>query len=109
MAGPSEQHHRPTETTSLLRGALDLREHAHEGPCQHGTFSPRPASVASFGSDRASTTDAESEQGLLDGVLNTISGKKSWRKRWASKMKSKKMSTSSALAERHGVKDSALM
>jgi hypothetical protein len=110
MAGSSERH-RPNETTSLLRGTLDFREHVHEGPCRHGTFSPRPDSVASFLSDSASTSgaDTDSEQGIFDGIVNKVTGQKNWKKRWASKIKSKKMSTSSALAEQHGVQDSALM
>jgi hypothetical protein len=34
---------------------------------------------------------------------------RNWKRRWASKMKSKSMNTSNALAEQHGVRDSALM
>jgi hypothetical protein len=65
-----------------------------------------------FGDDTASVTDTESENvstPIIDGLMNTLSGKKNWRNRWARRIKSKKMSTSSALAERHGIKDNALM
>ncbi|GAB1318357.1 hypothetical protein MFIFM68171_08567 [Madurella fahalii] len=109
-AGPSTQQ--PTETTSLLEAALDFREQLHEGPCNHGTFSPRPVSPSSFHADTLSPSESESESVLpgIDGILAGPSRKrKSWGKQWATKMRSKKMSTSSALAERHGVKDSALM
>jgi MFS superfamily sulfate permease-like transporter len=95
---------------------LDFRESAHEGPCNHGTFSPRPLSPASEDilADSLSLSESEPESpGLhtIDGVLSAGSHKKrkSWPKQWASKMRSKKMSTSSALAERHGVEDSPLM
>ncbi|KXX79387.1 High affinity sulfate transporter 2 [Madurella mycetomatis] len=110
VAGPSTQ--RSTEATPLLGAALDFREQLHEGPCNHGTFSPRPASPSSFQTDQLSPSESESESVLpgIDGIMAGPSRKrKSWKKQWAAKMRSKKMSTSSALAERHGVKDSALM
>ncbi|KAH6857174.1 sulfate transporter family-domain-containing protein [Chaetomium sp. MPI-CAGE-AT-0009] len=109
-AGPSRQH--PTESTSLLTGTLDLREEAHEGPCNHGTFSPRPTSPSgSLPADWLSPSESETEAPIpgIDGVISEGSRRRSWKKRWASKMRSKKMSTSSALAEQHGVKDSGLM
>ena len=60
-----------------------------------------------------SMTDTESEAGgnvpIIDGLMNKISGKKNWRRRWVQKIKSKKMSTSSALAQRHGIQDDAFM
>ncbi|KAK3935273.1 sulfate transporter 4.1 [Diplogelasinospora grovesii] len=107
LAGPCIQNQptsTPTEYTTLLGRVLDFREHAHDGPCNHGTFSPRPASPSgSFQIEGGSHADTE-----LDGT-STLSRTKAWKQRWASRMKSKKMSTSSALAERHGVKDTALM
>ncbi len=113
LAGPSEPHRTPgTETTPLLRGLVDLREHAHDGPCNHGTFSPRPLSPTSDRSYTPSITDTESDVGnmpIIDGLMNKISGKRNWRRTWVQRIKSKKMSTSSALAERHGIKDDALM
>ncbi|EAQ88627.1 hypothetical protein CHGG_05246 [Chaetomium globosum CBS 148.51] len=109
-AGPSRQH--ATESTSLLGATLDFREEAHEGPCNHGTFSPRPASPSgSLPGDWLSPSESETEASVpgIDGTVSEGSRRRSWKRRWASKMRSKKMSTSSALAEQHGVKDSALM
>ncbi|KAK4151704.1 sulfate transporter family-domain-containing protein [Chaetomidium leptoderma] len=112
VAGPSRQ--RSTESTALLGATLNLREEAHEGPCDHGTFSPRPTSpTSSLQGDSLSPSESEAETSLpgLDGVLSDDSSRRrrSWKRRWAAKMRSKKMSTSSALAEQHGVKDSTLM
>jgi hypothetical protein len=112
-AGPSALHRAAgTETTPLLRGIPDLREHAHDGPCNHGTFSPRPLSPATERSYTPSMTDTESEVGsvpIIDGLMNKISGKKNWRRKWAHRIRSKKMSTSSALAQRYGIKDDMFM
>jgi hypothetical protein len=113
VAGPSKQ--RPTEGTALLGTALFLREEAHEGPCNHGTFSPRPTSPTSLlGESLASSPPESDAEGSLLGVGGLLSEDSSrrlskWKRDWAAKMKSKKMSNSSALAERHGIKDSALM
>ncbi|KAL2193989.1 sulfate transporter family-domain-containing protein [Corynascus similis CBS 632.67] len=109
-AGPSRRH--ATDTTPLLGTSLDLREAAHEGPCNHGTFSPRPISPTSSipgGPFSPSESETESSSQGIDGVLSRSSRNKTWKKRWAAKIRSQKMSTSSALAEQHGVKDSALM
>ncbi|KAK3986862.1 putative sulfate transporter [Cladorrhinum sp. PSN332] len=117
-AGPSSRQ-RVSENTALLDSALDFREHEnpHEGECDHGTFSPRPMSPTSSsllgGGDYFTQSDSESEA-LTPGPDGTdkTGGKKkskSWRKEWAARMRSKKMSTSSVLAQRHGVKDSPLM
>ena len=109
-AGPSR--HRLTEATLLLR------EDAHDGPCNHGTFSPRPTSPMSTSSllgeslpGSPSESDAESSLPGAGGLLSDDTSRRlrSWKRQWAAKMRSKKMSNSSALAERHGVKDSALM
>jgi hypothetical protein len=103
LAGPSTA----TESTALLRDTLNIREHAHDGPCNHGTFSPRPISPTSLhssqGDDEHSPSDSDS------GRRGKESGKNDWRRTWASKIKSKKMSTTSALAERHGVKHTWFM
>ncbi|KAK4233985.1 ADP-ribosylglycohydrolase-domain-containing protein [Achaetomium macrosporum] len=111
VAGPSRQ--RPAETTPLLGAVLDLREQAHEGPCIHGTFSPRPTSPSSILTDPLSASESEAEASSpgIDGILSGRSQRRhgSWKRQLASKMRSKKMSTSRALAERHGIKDSALM
>lgn len=111
----------PSETTALL-GEVLYREHAHDGPCDHGTFSPRPMSpTASVGPtnnqsqsiSRAPSPGASSESSLplLDSVVAYVSAKgaSDWRRRWAKRMKSKTMHRSSELAERHGVQDSAFM
>jgi hypothetical protein len=117
LAGPSintrSPHAPPTETTALL-GPLDVGERVHEGPCNHGTFSPRPTSPTnSLFAGSHTHSDAESDAPMpgVDGVLSASSAKraKSWKKQWALRIKSKKMSTSSALAQQHGFKDSALM
>ncbi|KAH8883099.1 sulfate permease [Thozetella sp. PMI_491] len=110
VAGPSSRNLAtagPSETTSLLRG-IELGEHAHDGPCNHGTFSPRPLSPSQSLGD--SQTDAESERSvpILDGLMSAISGKKP-RRRWTSRMKSKKMTSSRVLAEQHGIRDSPYM
>jgi hypothetical protein len=109
LAGPSRQAETATETTSLL----GYREHAHDGPCNHGTFSPRPMSPTdSFAADSHVNSGSESDGSLpaVDGVLSSEPRKKrkSWKK-LASQMKSKKMSTSRVLAKRHGFQDSTLM
>lgn len=121
--GPRPSNPRlPSETTGLLSDAL-YGNHAHEGPCNHGTFSPRPLSpTTSFGREtslllqdgsRAPSPGASSESSLpiMDSVVAFVAarGASDWKKRWARKMRSKTMSTSSELAERHGVKDSAFM
>lgn len=110
-----------SETTGLLTDVL-YRDHAHEGPCDHGTFSPRPISPeASLGpsyyhsqnGSRAPSPGASSESSLpiIDSVVAFVAAKGApdWRNRWAKRMKSKTMSRSSELAERHGVKDSPFM
>ena len=110
-AGPSR--HRATESTALLGPALLFREEAHEGPCNHGTFSPRPTSpTSSLQGDSRTPSEAEAEASLppIDAALSGDSpARRGWKRAWAAKMRSKTMSNSSALAERHGVKDSALM
>ncbi|KAK3312077.1 sulfate transporter family-domain-containing protein [Apodospora peruviana] len=123
-AGPSLRHSHqhsepPTESTTLLGHSLDFREQVHEGPCNHGTFSPRPTSPAgSGGFFERSPADTESEVSvstpLIDGIpsmASTESRKRrpNWKRQLTARMKSKKMSTSSALAERHGIRDSTLM
>ncbi|KAL2264198.1 hypothetical protein VTK26DRAFT_474 [Humicola hyalothermophila] len=109
-AGPSRP--RASETTSLLSPMYD-RERAHEGPCHHGTFSPRPTSSggASILDGSLSPSDSEEIESSVPGVEEALVGESSrnsrnWKRRWASRIKSKKMRTSSALAQRHGVKDS---
>lgn len=101
----------PTESTALLRGVLD----ADDGRWNHRTFAPRDcspsASMTSADSGRGSGTDSASSVPILDGLITSIAGSSNaaWGRKWARKMRSKKMSTSSQLAERHGVKDTTLM
>ncbi|TRX93507.1 hypothetical protein FHL15_005479 [Xylaria flabelliformis] len=94
------------ETTSLLH-----HERAHDGPCNHGTFSPRatspPLRYAHIESERASLLGSDGSATL--GDTPSPPPKAGWRRTIANMMKSKKMTTSSALAERHGVQDSWYM
>lgn len=121
-AASSSSRLRPVSETSALLGDDLYRDHVHEGPCDHGTFSPCPTSPApsfaprnnaSHGGSRAPSPGASSENSLpiLDSVVAYVSAKGApdWRKRWAKRMKSKTMHRSSELAERHGVEDSAFM
>ncbi|KAI4602804.1 hypothetical protein KJ359_008023 [Pestalotiopsis sp. 9143b] len=99
QAGPSASGgaNNTSETTSLLHH----HDRAHPGPCDHGTFSPRPSSPvgSSFrGSDAGS---------LLGSDASVTKG--NWRKTLSSKMKTKTMTNSRSLAERHGFKDSKMM
>jgi hypothetical protein len=92
------------ETTSLLQKPFEfLLSSPHEGPCGHGTFSPRADSVRSADNDynynfgrnaRARPSSGEGSQGMFRGIMETV-GMKNERK--------KKMSTTSYLAERHGI------
>ncbi|KAI0481937.1 sulfate transporter family-domain-containing protein [Xylariaceae sp. FL0804] len=94
-AGSSTQLHLSQddaqETTSLLH-----REHAHDGPHGHGTFSPALLSASTMGSESSSfpfpTIDSQSKEPR---------GKKI-----SDRFKSKRMTSSGALAEQHGLKDS---
>ncbi|KAI4863823.1 sulfate transporter family-domain-containing protein [Hypoxylon rubiginosum] len=102
-AGPSTRHDHSNdetnETTSLLH-----HERVHEGPCDHGTFSPRvsspPPSAANPDPETGSTADSESSVPASETQL------KNWRRAFSSRVKSKKMTDSSNLAHQHGVKDS---
>lgn len=108
--GPSST--RPIETSALLGSALDFREHdsaaVHEGECTHGTFSPRPMSPTGSSLLGDDLTESEAE-GPAENREERRKKRKDWKKAWAKKIRSKTMSRSSALAERHGVKDNAFM
>jgi len=94
------------ETTSLLRKPFEflLNSPPHEGPCRHGTFSPRADSIRSgdsgygYGGTPQARGRPDSGEGrsrfssLLEtvGMKNGSGGKK-------------KMSTTSYLAEQHGI------
>ncbi|KAI5856727.1 sulfate transporter family-domain-containing protein [Durotheca rogersii] len=93
---PDEIH----EHTSLLH-----HERAHDGPCDHGTFSPRVMSPAPRGIsfDAESTSMADSDTSLLSSETQA---KASWRKTFSKKVRSRKMTESGTIARQHGVKDS---
>ena len=115
-AGPSDS---PSETTALLQKALSNTSCNHAGPCTHGTFSPRPSSPSpsdrSYGTDIGSSGDGSARPmpiPILDGLITSITGSRdsgNWRRSLAKKVRSKKMSTSSVLAERHGLTDTGSM
>lgn len=112
-AGPSD----PSETTALLQKALSNTSCNHTGACNHGTFSPRPTSPSpsdrSYGTEVGSAGDGSAPPiPILDGLITTITGSRdsgNWRRSLAKKVRSKKMSTSSVLAERHGLTDTGSM
>ncbi|ROT36108.1 sulfate transporter 4.1 [Sodiomyces alkalinus F11] len=98
----------PSESTALLQTALpDVA--VHEGPCSHGTFSPRvpsPVSSSLLGRDNAQSS---STNGPIDSVVNTLSGNRDWRRKLAKKMKTRSAHTSQALAEQAGFDANARM
>ncbi|KAI1809244.1 sulfate transporter 4.1 [Poronia punctata] len=104
-----DQHEHPTTSTSSSPGnentSLLYHEHAHGGPCSHGTFSPRATSPL-----RDLRTISEEEPLLGSGGSSSPGEHSTWTRvfsnKISNKIKSKKMATSSALAERHGVQDS---
>lgn len=102
------------EATFLLRKPFEfVAGAAHAGPCNHGTFSPglqsRTDSIRSgysgigFGilpsADRPGS--AERSKSLLGNMWETMGKRPSVGK--------KKMSTTSTLAERHGIKNTTMM
>ncbi|KAK8105811.1 Sulfate permease [Apiospora kogelbergensis] len=90
-----------TETTSLLH------EHAHPGPCSHGTFSPRAASPMGSSYKTTDTTDTNSLVG--SDQEGERAARANWKRTLSAKVKSKKMTSSGVLAEQHGFKASPLM
>lgn len=80
------------ESTPLLQRPLEISsERAHEGPCNHGTFSPntisRPASIKS-----QETTDSARERGFFRSVAAGIAP-----------TNNAKRNTTARLAEEHGL------
>lgn len=116
LAGPSGTHEAANESTSLLR---DWRERVHEGPCNHGTFSPRPGTPSSSILDPICLDAGESPRGepeigsstvpIIGPVLDHIVGGANWKQRWVKRMRSKKINNSHALAEEAGLQDSMTM
>lgn len=104
-AGPSTRHDLSNDDTDETTSLLANHERVHDGPCDHGTFSPRVSSPTSrpgildaeAGSVAGSDSSAPSSETLLKG---------SWKKTFSSRVKSKKMTDSSTLAQQHGVEDS---
>ncbi|KAL5325825.1 hypothetical protein ACEPPN_006959 [Leptodophora sp. 'Broadleaf-Isolate-01'] len=98
-----------SETTALLRKPFEfvVGTPAHTGPCNHGTFSPRLESRADSvrsghsgygfgGSPPRRTGSGEGSGGIFGNMFGPGRA-------------SKKMSTTSYLAERHGIKNTRTM
>jgi hypothetical protein len=95
------------ETTALLKKPYEffgLRP--HQGPCTHGTFSPRPDSdsVRSgiSGDGRPGSGSGEGNQNIFGSFLETVGMKNGSPGK-------KKMSVTNYLAERHGIKNTTTM
>ncbi|KAK6600377.1 sulfate transporter [Botrytis cinerea] len=92
------------ETTALLRKPFESSGNAaHSGPCNHGTFSPRLGSradsVRSFGGSApvSPNGNGEASDGMIGGLLKGLGV------RSGPMAKPKRMSTTSWLAEQHGI------
>jgi hypothetical protein len=93
------------ETTQLLQRPIEfVTNHAHPGPCNHGTFSPQPNSRAAS----IKSTDS-SKNGANGSGLRRIFGSIADGLAGAGSNVSKKMSTTARLAEEHGIKTSSVM
>lgn len=88
------------ETTGLLQRPFEfLLSSPHEGPCGHGTFSPKAASIRS--SDYGESPRAgEGSRGRFSSLLETVGMNNGGKK---------KLSTTSQLASQHGIKNTATM
>ncbi|KAM3088867.1 hypothetical protein ACMFMG_000490 [Clarireedia jacksonii] len=100
------------ETTALLKKPFELAANsAHPGPCNHGTFSPqtmsRADSTRSFGGSPPHTAHGaaggEEGEGLVAGLLTRLGVRNGPVK------KRKKVSTTSWLAEQHGITNTTSM
>lgn len=97
-----------TETTSLLRRPFELvTKHVHDGPCNHGTFSPglesrAESTMSEYGFGRGSNNGESSS--LLGSLLENIGVKTG-----SGSAKKKKMSRTDTLVERHGIKNKRTM
>jgi hypothetical protein len=93
------------ETTSLLRKPIEfVMDHAHPGPCNHGTFSPQPHSrAASIRSSDGNKNGASGpgSRGIFGSIAGSFAG--------GGSNAPKKMSTTARLAEEHGIKTSSIM
>ena len=90
------------ETTALLGKPVEIISgHIHPGPCNHGTFSPKPCSR---------TSSVRSSDGNKNGVYSSTSRGifGSIAEGFAGSV-GKKMSTTARLAEEHGIDTSTTM
>jgi high affinity sulfate transporter 1 len=108
---PPDEPQAPTEQTTLLRRHMD-HDAVHPGPCDHGTFSPRPMSPMDedeFPSADSNTSEGSSLLGTGYSARRqgstTGSGGDDWVSRLAKRVRSKKMSQTSALASSAGFQD----
>lgn len=102
-----------TETTALLKKPFEfIAGPAHSGPCDHGTFSPRLESRAGsvrsggFGgspSANGESSGAERNKSIFANIFENVGLKN------GSGGGKKKMSTTSYLAERHGITNTTSM
>lgn len=90
------------ETTTLLGRPVEIiTGQIHPGPCNHGTFSPKPGSRASsIRSSDANKNGAYSSgpRGIFGSIADGLAGSVG-----------KKMSTTARLAEEHGIDTSSTM
>lgn len=101
-------HRAVSETTSLLRRPFEIiNDPAHAGPCNHGTFSPRmespEGSILSFGGNPPANQGNYVEDvtsSFLSSLLSKM-GMKDQRR--------KQPSTTSRLAEAHGITNTTSM
>jgi hypothetical protein len=95
------------ETTSLLRRPFEIvNDPAHTGPCNHGTFSPRlesPEGSILVHSENAPATYGE------DGGDSSSSLLSSFFSKVGMKSQGRKVTTTSRLAEAHGIKNTTSM
>ena len=93
------------ETTLLLQKPIEfVTSYAHPGPCNHGTFSPKPSSRAASirGNDgNKNDTNGRGSRGIFGSIADSLAGSGS--------NVAKKMSTTARLAEEHGIKTSSTM
>lgn len=101
------------ETTALLRKPLEMIGNAaHPGPCNHGTFSPRlesrADSVRSFGGSAPVSPNGsgsvETSDGMVGGLLKGLGIRNG-----SPMAKPKTRSTTSWLAEQHGITNTTAM
>jgi hypothetical protein len=109
------EHRADGENTALLRKHFDFGGHPiHEGPCDHGTFSPRLESRTGsmrssndYGCGNALSSRPETGRGsssIFGSLLGGVG-----MKNGPGPVGKKKMSTTRYLAERHGVKNTTTM